>query len=385
MSRKSKLEYLRKIRSRYKAAGKKEKSKILDEFCEVCGYSRKYAIRLLNRKCYRTRKKPGPKPTYGKEVVRALIYFWKETDQMCSKRLKAALPLWMPYYEERYPLKPEIRKKLLKLSPATMDRLLIPTRRKFRGKGISGTKPGSIIKTQIPIQTSNWDISKPGFLEADTVAHCGGSLSGNFVWSLTLTDICTGWTENRAVWNKGARGVLEKISDIENALPFPILGFDCDNGSEFLNHHLIRYFLTDRENSVQFTRSRPNHRNDNAHVEQKNWSHVRELFGYERFDREELVPAMNDMYSKELSQLRNFFYPSLKLKRKVRINSRIKRYYGAPETPFQRVMKSPHVSEEEKHQLQRTFDQLKPFVLKRRIDRKLKKIATLLRKTAGCL
>jgi hypothetical protein len=213
----------------------------------------------------------------------------------------------------------------------------------------------------------------------------GGSLSGNFVWSLTLTDICTGWTENRAVWNKGARGVLEKISDIENALPFPILGFDCDNGSEFLNHHLIRYFLTDRENPVQFTRSRPNHRNDNAHVEQKNWSHVRELFGYERFDREELVPAMNDMYSKELSQLRNFFYPSLKLKRKVRINSRIKRYYGAPETPFQRVMKSPHVSEEEKHQLQRTFDQLKPFVLKRRIDRKLKKIATLLRKTAGCL
>ena len=177
-------------------------------------------------------------------------------------------------------LEESLRSKLTSISAASIDRLLKPIRVQHP-KGLSGTKPGTLLKNQIPIRTTHWDITLPGFMEADTVAHCGNSLAGDFVWSLTLTDILTGWTECRATWNKGSSGVLEQIKAIEQALPFKLRGFDCDNGSEFLNHHLLRYFSEHPVKPV-FTRSRPYKKNDNAHVEQKNWTHVRQLFGYER-------------------------------------------------------------------------------------------------------
>ena len=307
--------YLKAIRSRYSRAGKKAKVTILDEFCAVCGYHRKYAIRLLNKRGKpKTKRRVGRKPTYASaEFMTALKRIWFASDQMCSKKLKAALPLWLPFYETRYKaLSQETQNQLLAVSAATIDRLLKRVRAAHGRKGMGGTRPGSLLKNQIPIRTDFWDVSQPGFVEADTVAHCGNSLAGDFVWSLTMTDILTTWTENRATWNKGAEGVRTQIHDIEANLPFQLLGFDCDNGSEFLNHHLLRYF-TNHPTVTSFTRSRPYKKNDNAHVEQKNWSHVRQLFGYDRFDDHCLVAMMNNLYANEWSLYQNHFCPSMKL------------------------------------------------------------------------
>lgn len=214
-----------------------------------------------------------------------------------------------------------------------------------------------------------------GFLEADTVAHCGNSLSGDFVWSLTMTDILSTWTENRAVWNKGAEGVFKAVNDVEKNLPFPILGFDCDNGSEFLNHHFLRYFTQRKDKpSVQFTRSRPYHKNDNAHVEQKNWTHVRHLLGYDRFDKPQLVNLINDLYKNEWSQYQNHFCPTMKLIEKKKVNSRYYKRYDKPQTPYQRLLASGQLSKEKQDQLQVIHQTLNPFALKRDIELKLKRI-----------
>jgi len=368
--------YLEAIRSRYQIASRKEKATILDEFCSVCGYNRKYAIRLLGKKPKRvTRKRVGRRSIYNSpELLTALKRIWFASDQMCSKKLKAAIPLWLPFYAGHYePLSEETIHQLLSVSAATMDRILNPVRVKQQHKGLSGTKPGSLLKNQIPIRTHHWDVSQPGFLEADTVAHCGNSLSGDFVWSLTMTDIQTTWTENRATWNKGSHEVLQQIQDIEEKLPFQIKGFDCDNGSEFLNHHLVRYF-TDRPRPAQFTRSRPYKKNDNAHVEQKNWSHVRQLFGYDRFGDPRLVSLMNDLYANEWSLYQNHFCPSMKLVEKQRINSRYRKKYDQLRTPYHRVLEAETISDETKEKLKGLHATLNPFILKQNIEQKLRVI-----------
>lgn len=210
-------------------------------------------------------------------------------------------------------------------------------------------------------------------MEADTVAHCGNSLAGNFVWSLTMTDFLTTWTEIRATWNKGAQGVIAQIQDIETRLPFPLLGFDCDNGSEFLNYHLVRYF-TDHPSIQSFTRSRPYRKNDNAHVEQKNWSHVRQLFGYDRLEDQQLVELMNDLYANEWSQYQNHFCPSMKLVEKHRVNSKYIKKYSMPTTPYHRVMASDAIPQETKKTLKAVHDRLNPFILKQVIEKKLRVI-----------
>ena len=256
MGKNERQAYLKAIRSRYCRAGKKAKVTILDEFCAVCGYHRKYAIRLLNQRGKpKTKRRAGRKPIYASpELMTALKRIWFASDQMCSKKLKAAIPLWLPFYEKRYKaLSQETQDRLLSVSAATIDRLLKPVRVAHGRRGLGGTRPGSLLKNQIPIRTDFWDVSQPGFMEADTVAHCGNSLAGDFVWSLTMTDILTTWTENRATWNKGAQGVLAQIQDIESSLAFDLLGFDCDNGSEFLNYHLVRYF-SDHPSIKAFTR-----------------------------------------------------------------------------------------------------------------------------------
>jgi len=376
MGKNGRHEYLKAIRLRYRKAGKKEKGNILNEFCQVCGYNRKYAIRILSTSAKRkARKRPGRKPVYqDSQLLTVLKRIWLASDQMCSKKLKAALPLWLPFYEEAYePITTALENRLLRMSPATIDRILRPVRVRVGKKGLGGTKPGSLLKNQIPIRTHHWDVSRPGFVEADTVAHCGNSLAGDFAWSLTMTDIETTWTEIRATWNKGATGVLAQIQDIEAALPFPLRGFDCDNGSEFLNHHLVRYF-TDHPGDIQFTRSRPYKKNDNAHVEQKNWSHVRNLFGYDRLDMPQLVPLMNALYREEWSHYQNHFCPSMKLQSKERINSKYRKTYDTPKTPFQRVMRSGHISEQTKEQLRTVHLSLNPFILKQSIERKLRAI-----------
>jgi len=374
-------EYLEAIRNRYRKACRKEKSIILGEFCANCGYNRKYAIRLLRKKSSAAlNRKPGPAFRYDKDLLLVpLKRIWFATDQMCSKKLKAAIPLWLPFYEEEHEaLSLQVEQKLLEMSPATIDRLLKPVRALYK-KGRCSTKPGTLLKNQIPIKTHNWDVTRPGYFEADTVAHCGNSMAGDFAFSLTFTDIFSGWTENRAVWGKGSQGVLLQIRNIEARIAFPILGFDCDNGSEFLNHHLIRYFTDRPKAPVQFTRSRPYRKNDNAFVEQKNWTHVRQLLGYDRFDNPELVPAINDLYMNEWSLFTNYFCPTLKLKEKLRINSRYTKKYEPPQTPYQRLLDSQDVSTAAKRSLETVYNSLNPFKLKRRIDEKLKTIFHIVR------
>ena len=381
MTIQSKRDYLQAIRTRYRTAPKDTKSTILDEFCTICGYNRKYAIRRLNKKPTKRQRKPGPQPQYrDTSVLQPLKRIWFATDQMCSKKLQAAIPLWLPFYEQEYgALDAGIKTKLLAISPSTIDRTLKPVRVSGKTKGLCGTKPGTLLKNQIPIKTHNWDVSKPGFFEADTVAHCGNSLSGNFVWRLTFTDIFSGWTENRAVWNKGSYGVFTQIKDIEAAIAFPIRGFDCDNGSEFLNHHLLRYFTNRPHSPIQFTRSRPYKKNDNAHAEQKNWTHVRQLLGYDRFDKPELVDLINDLYKHECSLYNNFFCPTLKLKEKLRVNSKYVKKYYPPKTPYQRLLDSEQITREAKLFLSVTYQSLNPFKLKKIIESKLKMIFNTLR------
>lgn len=386
MNRREKWYYFESFRWEYHRAGKKRKGSILDKLSAMFDYDRKYAIKLLKREksvSQARANKRGRKSKYDEpQFKRALTKLWFLTDQMCSKLLKEAIPHWLPYFEAHFGrLTPDVRKKLLMISPASIDRILKPTKAKI-GKGKSGTKPGSMLRNQIPISTVCWDETLPGFLEADTVAHCGGSIEGNYINSITMVDIATTWTELRATWNKGAHGVMEQVEDIENSLPFPILGFNPDNGSEFLNYHLLSYF-TDKETNklrVAFTRSRAYKKDDNAHVEQRNWSHARQLLGYQRLDVPDLVPLINDLCKNEFSLLRNHFYPTFKVEQKVMIKTRCRRIYGDPITPYHRVLNSSHVSDDVKQRLKKQHASLDPINLKLELERKLKKIFALLKK-----
>jgi len=371
--RQSKREYLLAIWGRYQRVGWRFKSKILDEFCAVCGYTRKYAIALLGRQPQRRRKKPGPPKRYDAAVLEPLKVVWLASEQPCSKRLKAALPLWLPFYEQdQGTLAESVRQKLLRMSAATIDRLLKPERARYPGKGVCGTRPGGLLKHQIPIRTGNEDVDRPGYLEADTVAHCGNSLAGDFIWSITFTDIVSQWTENRAIWNKGAAGVLEQVKELEARLPFPLLGFDVDNGSEFLAFHLWRYLL-DRPRPVPLTRSRPYRKNDQAHVEQKNWTHVRQLLGYQRLEQARLLPLINELYA-SWGLLHNFFCPNLKLRSKIRKGGRTIRRYHPAQTPYERLQASEHLSQEQKQTLRNQFRQLNPLRLKKQVEQQLEKV-----------
>jgi hypothetical protein len=373
MSQKSKREYLERIYSRYERAGRKHKKKILDEFCAVCGHHRKHATRILNQPLKAQRRRPGPEAEYGPEVLPHLKRIWLASDQLCSKRLAPALKLWVPFDVE---IPENIREKLRSVSPAQIDRLLRPIRAHYPARRRGGTRPGSLLARQIPIRTENDDVSEPGYFEVDTVSHGGESAEGDFVWSVVFTDFATTWTEARATWNRTAAGVRENVAEFESTLAFPLLGFDSDNGSEFINYGL-HDFLRQRPQPVRFTRSRAYKKNDNAHVEQKNWTHVRQLLGYERLGRAEIVPPLNELYRVEWRQFQNFFCPSFKLKSKERIGGKVKKKYGKPQTPYERVLACEKISMEEKKKLAAEYAQLNPFDLKRRVEKKLKLIFTL--------
>ena len=362
------------FRRRYRRTNRKGKGKLLTELCDLYGYNRKYLLQYFNGLTGKKFIRPGPKLKYKptQELLEPLKRIWLASDQMCSKRLKEAIPAWLPHYEESYGyLSEEIKHKLISMSTGTLDHLLKAFRVKYKRRGLCGTKPGYLLKNQIPIKTDHWDVNQPGFMEADTVAHCGNSLAGNFVWSITLTDIQTCWTENRATWNKGAAGVEEQIKNIEKKLPFRLLGLDFDNGGEFLAWHLIRYF---QDKNVQLSRSRPYRKNDNAHVEQKNWTHVRHLLGYDRFDDPRLVVLMNDLYENEWCWYQNYFMPTQKLLHKEKINSKYKKKYERAKTPYQRLLKSESISPEKKMDLALFYQTLNPFELKKTIEKKLRKI-----------
>jgi len=290
----------------------------------------------------------------------------------CAKNLKACVSLWLPSYEKTFGILPEkIRKLLLNISSATIDRILVRMRARDKKRGRSTTKPGTLLKNKIPIKTEQWNEEKPGFIEADTIAHCGDSVAGQYVFTVDAVDIVTQWTEQRAIWGKGEMETFKQIEDIEKSLPFKILGFDADNGGEFINYHLYRYFIN-RKIPVQFTRSREYKKNDNAHIEQKNWSIVRQWTGYARFDKQLLVALLNNLYRNEWKLFHNFFHPSVKLISKERVGSKIIKRYDKPKTPYQRIMESIYISEDVKERLTKVFQSLNPFELHKEIMAKIK-------------
>ena len=356
--------YLDTIRDRYKNAPKRQKGIILQEFCLNCDYSRKYAIRILNGKLEPRLAKPGPKRKYGPEFTEILVKIWRAMDFPCSKKMKVALPLWLDHAKG---LTLDQHGQLRSVSSATIDRLLRLYRKK---RGISTTF-ASMLKSRIPIKLLDGDVKEPGFVEADTVAHCGDSAVGPFVNSLTVTDLYSAWTENRATWTKNSEAVLKQLQGIEKDLPFLIKGFACDNGTEFLNENLEGHFKS-KLYPVEFVRRRPYKKNDSAHVEQKNWTHVRKLFGYQRFEHAELALLMNEIYRAYWNPLQNFYMPTMKLKEKIRIGGKLKRIYDKPQTPCQRLLASPDVPKHIKKELIQRQRTTNPFFLKEQMDKKLK-------------
>ena len=374
MSGKTRWDYLKAIYVRYQKVSKPFRARILDEFCQVCDYNRKYAIRLLNGPAPQKPKtimRKGRRPTYGAKVISALTAIWEAAGYPCSVRLKALLPLWLPWAIKRMALTAQVQKQLLMISPPTVDRRLKGKRGQLKKRLYGRTKPGTLLKHHIPIKTDSWDVKSPGFTEIDLVSHSGNSASGEFLHSLNVTDIHTTWVESRAVMGKSQIGVLSAMQDIEQALPFKLLGIDSDNGSEFINYHLKTF--CDQKN-IQFTRGRPYKKDDNAHIEQKNYTHVRKILGYLRYDSQPAQKAINELYQNELQIFQNLFLPAMKLMKKTRVGSKLKRLYDKPQTPLERVLKCPQADPVKVQRLKRRRDQTDPFELAKRLEQKLERI-----------
>jgi hypothetical protein len=359
-------------KKRYKGARKREKGRILDEFVQLTGYTRCYAsyvLRNLHRRRQGAPREGRRKRIYTDEVCSALTRIWYICDCICGKRLAPYLAEIVSVLERHGELlwvEEEVRAKVVRMSAATIDRMLKKEKAKFNLKGKARTKPGTLLKSQVPIRTfAEWDEKRPGFVEVDLVGHDGGDTRGDYAQTLDVTDVCTGWTETQAVKNKAQVWVFEALKEIRNRLPFPLLGIDSDNGSEFINHHLVRY--CERE-KLTFTKTRSYRKNDNCYVEQKNYSVVRRNVGYARYETERALKILNMLYASS-NPYTNFFQPVMKLIEKTRSGSRVTKRYDRARTPYQRVLESPCVSEEEKEVLRELYLQLNPVALKREITR----------------
>lgn len=367
MTSKAKRELLEAIRPRYLRSNKAGKERILDEFCAATGYHRKYAIRLLKQGAQPRRlKKSGRTKLYQGAVVAALIRIWEICGRICSRRLHPFLPEITRVLEQHRELilPAEVQQLLLQMSRATIDRCLRPARFEPQ-QGLSTTKPGALLKEAIPVRTfTPWEDERPGFEEIDLVAHCGQTTAGQYLNTLTVTDLATGWTECLAILHKSQVLVAQAIRELRTRLPFPLLGIDSDNGSEFINDLLYRYCL---EEKITFTRSRPYRKNDQAHVEQKNWSVVRHVIGYDRYETEAELAGLKAIYQ-DLRLYVNFFQPVLKLMAKEKVDGKVIKRYDTAATPYQRVLVSPYVSETVKRYLRQQYAQLNPVVLRDQID-----------------
>ena len=367
-------EYLKTIQPRYLKASKEEKGKILDEFCQNTRQNRKYVIRKLSpRASLKSGLKKAREKVYDHQAIAKLAEVWEIMDYPCGQRLEAVLPEMVDKLSAcgEFQASDEIVEKLKKISPATIDRRLAQQKEYLHRKKFATTKPGTLLKAQIPIRLTEWDLSKIGFCEIDLVAHCGDNVFGDFLNTLNLTEISTGWSEQAAILGKSQRNTFSGLMALKQRLPFKLLGLDSDNGSEFINAHLLSYCQKER---IEFTRSRPNKKNDNAYVEQKNWTHVRKLIGYQRLDNPSQLKALDNLYANELRFYKNFFCPTMKLIKKERIGSKIVKKYEKAKTPYRRLVESDQTSPEVKAQLKNTYNQLNPAALKRNIDLKLKQI-----------
>jgi len=368
VTRTSRRDYANAVRQRYTHASRAAKGHILDEFCATTHYHRKYAITLLTAP-----RRPQPQgrrrtPTYRPSTVTALAAIWEAAGYPWSARLKALLPLWLPWATRHLALAPAVQQQLRTISPSTIDRRLQGRKRRLKRRLYGRTKPGTLLKHHIPLKTDHWDVTTPGFTEIDLVSHSGNSADGEFVQSLNLTDIHTGWSESRAVMGKSQTVVRPALEELRQALPFALRGVDSDNGAEFINAHLYRYCDA---RAIQFTRGRPYKKDDNVHIEQRNWTHVRKLLGWERYDSIAARDAINDLYRHELRLMMNLFQPSVKLVGKIRHGARLTRRYDAPQTPLDRLAASQGADRATVAALQQLRQRLDPFVLAEAIDRKL--------------
>lgn len=366
MSHKSKQELLDAVRPRYYKAGRREKKCILDELVANTGYHRKYAIQVLNHPatpCVR-RKRRG-KSRYGLRVKAPLIQVWRAANCICGKRLVPAMRDLVDALERHHELclDVETRQLLLQMSPATVDRLLHSERGRKR-RGLGTTKPGTLLKQAIPIRTfADWDDKRPGFFEVDLVAHCGDSAAGAYLYTLVLVDVCTGWTECVALPDKGQRTVKKALGAVRKCLPFPLLGLDSDNDAAFINATLARYCAQEQ---ITFTRSRPYKKNDQAYVEQKNWTAVRQIVGYDRYEGRRALQGMQSLYQ-ILRLYLNFFQPVMRMTSKKRVGNKVTKQYDSIQTPFRRVLSVPEAAVEKKVQLQQCYLALNPAALLRQI------------------
>lgn len=353
---------------RYAKASKADKTVMLDELCALTGWTRDHARRALRLVIRGDPSRPRPpRPRiYGDDVGGPLRIIWAVLNGPAGKRLAPFMGEIVEVLERHGELQltPEVRDKLLRISAATIDRLLAPERARLRIKGRSGTKPGTMLKRQIPIRTfADWDDARPGFCEVDLVAHDGGDPSGEFCQTLDLTCVATGWTEMRALRNKAQRWCFEALVDIEAAMPFPLLGLDSDNGSEFINAHLFTWCA---EHEITFTRSRPQRKNDNCFVEQKNFPVVRQQVGYLRYDTPAELAVLSELYG-HLRLYVNFFQPQMRLLEKVRDGARLTRRHDRARTPYRRLLESPLIHQDAKAALTHRFLELNPATLKRKI------------------
>jgi hypothetical protein len=376
MSRRATWEYLRAIHGRYRQATRAGKKQILDEFCETTGYHRKSALRRLNGPPPGMAP-PGRRrraPTYSAAVIQALRTIWEAAGYPWSVRLKALLPLWLPWARRRLGFSAAVEQHLRRISPRQIDRRLAPAKRRLQGRRYGRTKPGTLLKHHIPLKTDAWDVAVPGFTELDLVSHTGPRADGEVAHSLNVTDIHTTWVETRAVLGRSEVRVQEALDEIRRALPFRLRGIDSDNGREFINDHLYRYC---QAQAIQFTRGRPYKKDDNAHIEQKNWTHVRKLVGYWRYDTPAAVAALNALYRQDLPRFANLFLPSVKLLGKERVGARVRRRYDAPRTPLDRVRACPEADPAAVARLVALRQQLDPFVLSHGLDRQLEQLVSL--------
>lgn len=377
MTRRSILEYALAIRERYLSSGKKEKTTILDEFTKATGRHRKAAIRLLHSVGrLKARKRRGRHPKYGRPAVEALKVAWEAEGRICGKRLQPFLPELLRVLRRKGELAiiAEVEAEVCRMSASTIDRLSRPWRQRERRHGFTTTAPGSLLKKDIPIRTfTDWQENQAGFLEGDLVAHCGESTRGFYLTTLSTVDVFSGWSERVAVWGKTQEKVGGAIHRVRQQLPFPLLGLDSDNGSEFINQSLLSYC---RRNKITFTRSRSNRKNDSCYVEQKNWTGVRKPIGYERYSSRTAFDCLNHIYDL-LRLYDNFFQPVMKLIGKTRDGAKMHRTYDKARTPYQRLLDAGMLTEAKQKELAVTYERLNPIQLRKHIEQNVDRLWTL--------
>lgn len=375
MDLKTRLNIIASVQQRYRKASKREKRIILNEIVGVTGYNRKHAIVILGKKLLRKKSVKRYRVSKYQPVRWQLRKLWVISNFASGKRLVPAIPTYLDALLRHKELKVKAweKKLLLSISAATCDRLLKVDRKRVNIKGRSGTKPGTLLKHQIPIKMlTDWDSTVPGFLEIDSVHHCGGDLSGDYIYTLDTTDVATGWNECCAHLGKGEIRTVKALEEIRKRLPFPLLGIDFDCGGEFVNYHLIRY---SKRNQITYTRAREGMKNDQNYIEQQNFSVVRRFAGYQRLDTEKQLTILNELYLK-LSDYQNFFQPVMRLKEKIRDGAHVSRRYSKAKTAYQRVLESPEISDGVKQKLEERLLILSPLKLIREITNLGKKLAS---------